>query len=226
MNRPQLSVGNLCRAQGCCFDCFSTDERINCDGEPWRTPNTDASRAAAVGEKPTAPMWHRPYIPTVRADHDGAGAPTRPRWCRRGAGENPAPLIWRRPPYILWCAPTGVMPPGSREELGATPHGWFTLASGRPVSGPIRARTGPEGSFPLAARTWNWWTGPDLVWMLAGRLRVPDPRLTPAVHSSRPGRGTSTEAHTKGHTNGWTPASHLRRSASVWMMEGNTSLSF
>ena len=24
-------------------------------------------------------------------------------------------------------------------------NGWFTLASGRPVSGPIRARTGPEG---------------------------------------------------------------------------------
>ena len=41
--------------------------------------------------------------------------------------------------------------------------------------------------------------------------RVPDPCLTPAVHSSRPGRGTSTKAH----TNGWTPASRLRRSASV-----------
>ena len=107
-----------------------------------------------------------------------------------------------------------------------TAYGWFTLASGRPVSGPIRARTGPEGSSPPAARTWNWWTGPDLVWMLAGRPRVPDPRLTPAVHSSRPGRGTSTEAHTNGHTNGWTPASHLRRSASVWMMEGNRILSF
>ena len=34
--------------------------------------------------------------------------------------------------------------------------GWFSLASGRPVSGPIRARTGPERSFPLAARTGNF----------------------------------------------------------------------
>ena len=35
-------------------------------------------------------------------------------------------------------------------------QGWFSLASGRPFSGPIRARTGPERSFPLAARTWNF----------------------------------------------------------------------
>ena len=112
--------------------------------------------------------------------------------------------------------------PGGRRSLSPS-KGWFSLASGRPVSGPIRARTGPERSFPLAARTGNFYTGPDLMWIehRAGRSRVPDPCPTPVVQLTRPGRDTSTEAYATGM---WGGVSRLWRTwdtAFDWSVSGS-----
>ena len=38
------------------------------------------------------------------------------------AGEEPGRIRATHMTPPIWCAPTGVMPPGSREEPGATPH--------------------------------------------------------------------------------------------------------